>query len=270
MPLLTLFAAATGGGSAPAGWSPNDVTLDSTMVFEVVDIASDLYTSVEGATLATADGDPVGRLPTLRGATITEKAYPSLVPYSSNMTYAPTLQTTDPTHNRVLRFPGDNFAALALAGSLDSKYAVLATTALYAHRFKTGAAGGGGTLPLWSRNPNGPGITMSNASPNRFSVAHDPYGAEIVTAFTIPANTWVTVVVVADQVNGTTVYINDPDTPVATFPSLKPTVADSRVHPFVNIYAGSLFLARRSIHANNIDLAETPVAGVMAWLEANV
>lgn len=270
-PLNTVRRWASAGGGGP--WSPADVTLTSSMIWEVVDAVAPLYTNSAGTTAATANADPINYVPIQRGATIANKAYPNLRSYLDNGTYAAALLTTDGTHARAIRCANSADPALFPAGAFPSEYTHTATTSLFAARIRadlTGATEPGFTL-YGSDNGTfalGPGI-LAKTFPTLYE-----WGAAFDAQFNsstvdVVDDTWVTIVVTGDQTDGMKMYINDPVTPAYTNASLKPVITTQRS---LGLRSGAGLMGfdlHRLIFGNGIDLAEASVADVMTWLEAN-
>lgn len=263
-------ATAAVGGGAYDGWLPSDVTLTETMIWEAFDAAATLYTDVAGTTEAMANADPVGNWPTQRAATVDNYAYPSISPDAGNMTYAASLLTGDATHPRAVRLP-PGLARMYQLGDKATLYYRAATTSLFAIRVRVSTTGAVADwcFPLNKTTVTGFGVGFrESGGVMYYGATSEPGVAPIASSTTVDFDTWVSLVLVADNTGGS-LYVDDATTPVLTSASLAIPYASWDGLRMMEAMAFKTVDIHRAIFGNGIDLAEAPVADVMAWLEAN-
>ena len=260
-------------GGAPA-WTPADVTVSASITWEVLDASGTMYGDVAHTTPITANNDPIGAIPTLRGATIQHRATEFWLPRNSNMTYAPVLKTTDATYSRVVACVADSLKEMVPGGIFDdaAQNIYLSEDAfMFAIRIKhhIDAASAFGELVFLGydfASSSGPGFLVGDSTYTKYKVGPRSGAFTGTGVERVATDVWSTVVMLVTG-SGTSLYLNDPVTPVYTNAGLTPLQYTGRSIGFGTLNASQAISFRRFIVGSNFNAAEAPIAGVMSWLE---
>ena len=260
--------------AAPA-WTPADVTVSASITWEVLDASGTMYGDVAHTTPITANNDPIGAIPTLRGATIQHRATEFWLPTSSNMTYAPVLKTDDATYSRVVELNDAAIKWVTPNGIFDNAAENLyqsETTYMVGIRIKhLFAVSSANTYLIIMGSDNGsdkrgPGTGVGNLSEPSYVVSAIDATVTDTNVVRVADNVWSTLVMVSNG-SGTSLYLDDPVTPISTNPAMTTLQWTGRSLGISTIESATAFRFRRFIVGSNFDGSEAPIAGVMSWLD---
>lgn len=238
------------------------------MTWECFDADRTLYSEAGSTptTLATANADPVGAWSTIRGANIAGRAYQRLRPYADNMTYAASLLVGDATHNRCVRLSSSSVKEMDPNADFNNPYNRGDTTMLVGMRVRIHSGVTASGWGIWGYDVAGvgPGIGFINSGGRKWA-CHTTASAMSPSSSAVVEDVWTTVLMRADA-SGTSLYVDDPDTPVFTSAVMTPAGVTTRSLVLYSLTSVG-FDIYRMILGGDIDLTDAPVGDVMSWLE---
>jgi hypothetical protein len=276
----------TGGGPT---WTPNNVTLNyqgssTNFIFDAIDAGGILgkiaEATISPANYATQNGDPVISIKLTRADAVGVNAganngYLYYTAYTGNPTYGTVLKTDDPTHSKVLDFTvGTTYmfqSATANWSDYNTSYYRGTQRTMIAFRIKfTDLTRLHAWVPFGLDNSPflGPTLGLHQYSNNNWWASANV--SPLDTGVPVSVGSWLSVVFVADVVDGQALYINDSTTPVWTAPAVPLYGNPTRALGLTSWYGGfwPKTLIRRAIYAVDYDNTQATVPNVMTWLGA--